>query len=130
MPMRALRGATVARANTVEAIRFATRELLLTLVEANALELDDIVSLIFSVTPDLTATPPARVARELGWVDTAMMCVAEMSTDQDVPRCIRVLMHWNTPKKVSELRHVYLHAAAQLRPDRALALTHLTPVEN
>ena len=119
MPIRGIRGATVAAANTVDAIRGATRELLLALTEANALDPADIGSVIFSTTSDLTAEPPARAARELGWTDTALMCLAEMETDGGLQRCIRVLIHWNTVKAMADVRHVYLHAAAQLRPDRA-----------
>ena len=119
MPVRGIRGATVAAANTPEAISSATRELLQALVSANALEAADIASVVFSTTPDLTAMPPARAARELGWTDTALMCLAEMDAANSLPRCIRVLIHWNTAKPITEVRHVYLHAAAQLRPDRA-----------
>jgi chorismate mutase len=119
MPVRGIRGATVAAANTTAAIRSATGELLLALVEANGLDLADVGSVIFSTTADLTAEPPARAARELGWTDTALMCLAEMEADHGLPRCIRVLIHWNTPKAMADVRHVYLHAAAQLRPDRA-----------
>ena len=119
MPVRGIRGATVAAANTPEAISEATRELLLALAAANALEPVDIASVIFSMTPDLTAAPPARAARALGWTDTALMCVAEMDAADGLPRCIRVLIHWNTDRPITEVRHVYLHAAAQLRPDRA-----------
>jgi chorismate mutase len=119
MPVRGIRGATVATANTAAAIRSATSELLLALVEANALDIADVGSVIFSTTADLTAEQPARAARELGWTDTALMCLAEMAADHSLPHCIRVLIHWNTPKAMADVRHVYLHAAAQLRPDRA-----------
>ncbi len=118
MPIRGIRGATVVAANTTDAIRSATRELLLALTEANALDPADIGSVIFSTTSDLTAEPPARAARELGWTDTALMCLAEMEADGCLPRCIRVLIHWNTTKAMADVRHVDLHAAAQLRPDR------------
>ena len=119
MPVRGIRGATVAAANTPEAIRSATRELLLALAAANTFDPADSASIIFSTTADLTSEPPARAARELGWTEAAMMCLAEMETQGGLPRCIRVLIHWNTDKLQSEVRHVYLHAAAQLRPDRA-----------
>jgi chorismate mutase len=119
MPVRGLRGATVVAADTAEAIRLATRELLLALVQFNALDPDDIASVIFSTTPDLTAEPPARAARELGWDDAAILCVTEMNAAEGLARCIRVLIHWNTKLRPDELHHVYLHAAAQLRPDRA-----------
>ncbi len=119
MPIRGIRGATVAAANTADAIRSATRELLLALSAANALDPADIGSVIFSTTADLTAEPPAHAARELGWTETALMCLAEMEADHGLSRCIRVLIHWNTSKAMAEVRHVYLYEAAQLRPDRA-----------
>lgn len=119
MPVRGIRGATVAQADTAEAIRSATRELLAEIVAANELDPADIASVIFTVTPDLTAAQPARAARELGWTDVALMCASEMVVPGGLPRCIRVLIHWNTAKAQHELRHCYLHAAAQLRPDRA-----------
>jgi chorismate mutase len=121
MPVRGLRGATVAAANTPEAIGAATRELLLALVAANGLEPADIASVLFTATPDLDADVPARAARALGWTDAALLCLAEMPTQGGLERCIRVLIHWNTSRPPAELRHVYQHAAAGLRPDRAAA---------
>ena len=120
MPIRGIRGATVALADTPEAIRAATREMLQALTAANQLGLADVASVIFSTTPDLTAEVPARAARELGWDETAIMCVAEMTTRGSLPRCIRVLVHWNTARRADEVQHVYLHAAGQLRPDRII----------
>jgi chorismate mutase len=119
MAIRGIRGATVTQTDTAEAIRTATRELLLELAAANRLAVDDIASVLFTVTPDLTAEAPARAARELGWEAVAMMCMAEMNAAGGLPRCIRVLVHWNTDRRPDQIRHVYLHAAAQLRPDRA-----------
>lgn len=119
MHLCGIRGATIASADTPEAIRGATRELLLALTEANDLDPDDFASVIFTVTPDLTAEAPARAARDLGWEEAAMLCVSEMPVPGGLERCIRVLIHWNTEKWPDEVRHVYLHAAVQLRPDRA-----------
>ena len=124
MAIRGIRGATVAAANTPADIRAATRELLEALAAANDLQTDDLASVIFSSTPDLTAEVPARAARELGWVETGIMCLAEMEADGGLPRCIRVLIHWNTERRPDQIRHVYLHAAAALRPDRA---NHVSP---
>lgn len=124
MPVRGIRGATVVAMDTPEAIRAATRELLLALTEANQLRPADVASVIFTVTPDLSAEAPARAARELGWDDTALMCVAEMAVPGSLPRCIRVLIHWNTERWPDEVAHVYLHAAQRLRPDRALRGNH------
>ena len=120
MPVRGIRGATVADADTAEAIRTASRELLLALIDANGLAPDDVASMIFTLTPDLTAEAPARAAREMGWQDAALMCMAEMNAAGGLERCIRVLIHWNTDKRPDQIRHVYLHAAGQLRPDRAV----------
>lgn len=118
MPTRGIRGATVATANTAEAIRSATQELLQELVAENNLDPDDLASVIFTTTPDLTAEAPARAARELGWTEAALLCVGEMETVDGLRRCIRVLIHWNTDKSPSEVRHVYLRDAVRLRPDR------------
>jgi chorismate mutase len=119
MPIRGIRGATVAAADTAKDIRAATRELLLGLIEANGLHPEDVASVFFSVTPDLSAEAPARAARELGWDEAAMLCLAEMPVPGMPERCIRVLIHWNTELRPNQVHHVYLHAAAQLRPDRA-----------
>ncbi len=118
MAVRGVRGATVAEANTREAILAAARELLEALVSANGIDLADVASVTFTATPDLDAAYPALAARELGWRDTALMCLQEMSVPGSLTRCLRVLIHWNTEKRPGEIRHIYLHAAAQLRPDR------------
>lgn len=116
---RGIRGATTCEANTPEAILQATRELLLLLIEANDLDSEDIGSAIFSTTPDLNAEFPALAARALGWHDVALICTHEMSVAKGLPRCIRVLIHWNTPKSQSEIKHVYIKEARSLRPERS-----------
>ncbi len=120
MPIRGLRGATVAAANTSEAIHAATRELLLAIADANTLDPAEVASMIFTASPDLNADYPALAARQLGWEDTAMLCAQEIAVPGGMARCIRVLIHWNTDKRPDEVRHVYLHAAVQLRPDRVV----------
>jgi len=117
MPCRGVRGATTADANTPEAILSATRELLQALVTANDLEPSDLASAIFTTTPDLNAAFPARAARDLGWTDVPLLCTHEMNVPGALPRCIRVLLHWNTDKAPSEVVHVYLRGATLLRPD-------------
>ena len=119
MAVRGLRGATVASANTPEAIYAATRELLEALIAANTMDPLDIASVFFTTTPDLTATYPALAARQLGWTDIALLCGHEMAVPGGLPLCIRVLIHWNTERRPHELRHVYLREAVRLRPDRA-----------
>ncbi len=115
---RGVRGATTVEANEREAILEATRELLGQMVADNEIEVEDVASVIFSTTPDLDAEFPALAARQMGWHDTALFCTHEMAVPGALPRCIRVLLHWNTPKSLTDIRHPYLRDAANLRPDR------------
>ena len=115
---RGIRGATTVEANTREAILEGTRELLLQLIEANDLRSEDVGSALFTTTPDLNAEFPALAARELGWHDVALMCGHEMSVPGALARCIRILIHWNTPKLQHEIIHVYTKGASNLRPER------------
>ena len=114
---RGIRGATTADDNTREAILEATRDLLERLTAANDLRQEDVASAIFSTTSDLNAEFPAVAARQLGWTDTALLNTHEMTVPGSLPRCIRVLIHWNTTKRNVDLRHVFLKEAAKLRPD-------------
>jgi chorismate mutase len=119
MPLRGVRGATTATTNTLPAILAATRELLEALVIANQLDPADIASVYFTMTADLNAAFPARAARELGWTDTALLDAQAPRVAGDLPRCIRVLIHWNTERTQKEITNVYLRDASGLRPDRA-----------
>jgi chorismate mutase len=114
---RGLRGATTVEKNDAEQMLEATTELLLSLIEANGLREEDVASVTFSSTPDLDAICPAVAARQLGWTRTALLCVQEMAVPGSLPRCIRVLIHWNTERSIDELAHVYLREARTLRPD-------------
>ena len=120
MPCRGVRGATTVDANTAEAILLATRELLEALVIANDLEHGDLASAIFTVTQDLNAAFPARAARDLGWTEVALLCSHEIDVPGGLAGCIRVLLHWNTERAASEVKHVYLRGAERLRPDLGL----------
>ncbi len=117
MNCRGIRGATGVRANDASSILAATRELLEQIVAANDLLVKDLVSVIFTATPDLDAAYPARAARELGWVNTPLLCAQEMVVVGSMPRCIRVLVLWNTDLSPEQIRHVYLGSARALRPD-------------
>jgi len=79
--------------------------------------IEDVASAFFTVTPDLTTAFPARAARELGWQHVALLDAQEIPVPGSLPRCVRVLIHWNTDKPQAEIRHVYLRGAASLRPD-------------
>jgi chorismate mutase len=122
---RGVRGATTADANTSEEILKATRQLLALIIRKNGVRKEDVTSATFSTSPDLNAEFPAMAARQLGWLDVAMMCTHEMDVANSLPLCIRVLIHWNTDKRADEIVHVYLKQAAILRPD----LSKLPPVD-
>jgi chorismate mutase len=120
MAVCGIRGATTASANTREAILDATRELLDAIVQANGVRAPEIASVFFTTTPDLDAAFPARAARDLGWTDAALLDAQAPAVDGDLPRCIRVLIHWNIERAAHEIKHVYLRDARKLRPDRAI----------
>jgi len=115
---RGVRGATTVAENSKEAILQATREMLYIIVRANEMHSQDVASAIFTTTTDVNATYPALAARQLGWYDVALMCGHEMQVPGGLPRCIRVLIHWNTARSAREIVHVYLREAKNLRPDR------------
>lgn len=118
---RGIRGATTVPENSAEAILEATRELLEHVIRENGLREQDVASVTFSATADLDAVYPAVAARQLGWNSTPLLCVQEMSVVGSLPRCIRILVHWNTNLPKEEIHHVYLHEAWTLRPDLAAA---------
>jgi chorismate mutase len=97
----------------------ATHRLLERIVADNELRPDDVASAIFTATTDLDATYPARAAREMGWTQVPLLCMQEMNVIDTLPRCIRVLIHWNTDRAPDEIHHVYLGKARALRPDLA-----------
>lgn len=115
---RGARGATTVEEDSREAILSATRELLTQMIEANGIQADEIASAIFTTTPDLTSEYPALAARQLGWHDVALLCTHEINVPHGLKHCIRVLVHWNTEKVASEIRHIYIKGAVSLRPDR------------
>lgn len=118
MPVRGIRGATVVEANLAEAIYSATQDLLLAILRANpTLQIEDIASVLFTATQDITAAYPAKSARDMGWDQIPLICAQEIAVPGSLPLCIRVLLLWNTDLPASAIRHVYLGAAASLRPD-------------
>ena len=117
MACRGIRGAINVEINDPGAIIAATRELLERIVTVNGLAVEDVASVIFTATPDLDAVCPARAAREMGWVNTPLLCEQEMIVAGGMPRCIRALVLWNTDLPAKQIRHVYLGKARALRPD-------------
>lgn len=120
MICRGVRGATTVEQNSPEAILRATRELLALMIRLNGIRSEDVASVIFTTTRDVTSQYPALAARQLGWMDVPLLCGHEMEVPNGLPRCIRVLLHWNTDSPQSEIQHVYLNEAKSLRPDKNL----------
>lgn len=117
MAVRGIRGAITCQSDA-ESVLQATAELLQTMLKENpTLQTVDIASAWFTVTGDLQFVHPARAAREMGWKDVPLMCATEIDVPGSLPRCIRVLLHWNTDLPQSAIKHIYLREAVQLRPD-------------
>lgn len=121
MPVRGIRGATTADANTVDAINEATEELLRELVRLNDLVPDDIACAFLTTTTDLDAEFPAHAARRLGWTQVALLCGHDMNVRQPNPRgiamCIRVLIMYNTDRPQTAMRFAYLRGAQAILVD-------------
>jgi chorismate mutase len=115
--VRGLRGASSCVANTADEITDVTQELLLEMLERNGVGHDDVVSVLFTTTPDLTATFPATAARGVGFGDVPLLCASEINVPGAKPLTVRVLMHAYTERARDELRHVYLRGAQTLRDD-------------
>jgi chorismate mutase len=121
MPVRGIRGATTAEANTEEAITDATEELLRELIRANDLDQSEIGFAYFTTTHDLTAEYPAFAARKLGWLDVPLLCGHDMDVrlpnPRGIPMCIRILLLYNTGKPQSAMRFAYLRGAQAIKAD-------------
>ena len=117
MLVRGIRGAITAESNTKKEIIEKTKELLITLKKANDFKIEDIVSVFFSVTPDLNVAFPAQSARELGWNRVPLFDMQEINVSGSLPGCIRVLIQINCQKSQTEIKHCYLRGAKILRKD-------------
>ena len=113
------------QANTRDEILTASRQLLALMIRRNGIESEDVASAIFSVTKDLNAEFPALAARQLGWFEVPLLCGYEIDVPTGLPRCIRILLYWNTEKAQKEIVHIYIRDAKNLRPD----LSRLPPVD-
>lgn len=117
MPVRAVRGATQVDANDRDQLLAATAELVRAVLERNALDPDDLISVIFTATPDLTAEFPAYAARAMGITDVPFLCATEIDVPGAMPRVVRLLAHVDSERSRDDIRHVYLRGAAALRTD-------------
>ena len=127
--MRGIRGATTAASNDAEAIVDATAELLQQLVTLNELDPDEVAFAYFTTTRDLDAEFPALAARRMGWLDVPLLCGHDMEVRQPnprgVPRCVRILLLYNTERPQREMRHAYLRGAVAIRQDLDLMRVRL-----
>ncbi len=121
MPIRGIRGATTVEDDQPASVLEATRDLITAILDANpTLQISDLASVFFSLTDDLCSVYPAQAARQIGWNNVPMLCMQEIPVPGSLPRCIRVLLHWNSELPQDSIQHVYLGAAASLRPDLAV----------
>ena len=114
--LKAIRGATSVSHDAPDQIVAATIELVQQVLERNGLTGDDLVSMIFTSTHDLTSEFPAVAARQLGLSSVPLLCSQEIPVPGSLDRCIRVLVHTYAPSE-QPIRHVYLHEARRLRLD-------------
>ena len=119
MPVRAIRGAVQVDADEREAILEGTTDLVSEVMSRNDLTPDDVISVLFTMTPDLTAEFPALAARKIGFGEVPLMCATEIPVPGALPRVVRLMMHVETGRPRHEIMHVYLRGAAALRLDIA-----------
>lgn len=119
MAVRAVRGAVQLDRDDAEHMHERVSELLSAILERNSFQVDDLISVIFTATPDLHSDFPAVAARKLGITDVPLVCAQELDIAGAMPRVVRILAHVETVAAKSEIAHVYLGAAAALRKDIA-----------
>ncbi|HSY15874.1 MAG TPA: chorismate mutase [Jatrophihabitantaceae bacterium] len=117
MAVRAVRGAIQIDSDDRESILAGTSELVTEVLRRNELGTDDLISVLFTATPDLTAEFPAYAARVLGLSDVPLLCACEIPVPGAMPRVLRLMAHAETTRPRAEIRHVYLRGAIQLRTD-------------
>lgn len=117
MAVRAVRGATQIEQDDRQELLDATTELLVAVLERNELVPDDLISVVFTATPDLRSEFPAYAARQMGITDVPLLCASEIDVPGALPRVLRLLAHVETDRPRSQVRHVYLRGAAALRTD-------------
>ena len=113
----ALRGAITLEADTKDEVSQKTQRLVKEMLARNEVNHDDLVSIIFTATDDVTSEFPAAAARALGLGDVPLLCARELGIASGMPLCVRVLMHLYSDRRRDELHHVYLEGARTLRDD-------------
>jgi chorismate mutase len=122
--VRAVRGATQLDEDTREHMLDRVAELVSDVMAANDLDVDDFISIIFTATSDLVSEFPAYAARQLGFSDVPLVCARELEIEGSMPRVVRLMAHVETDLPRSDVTHVYLHGAANLRRDLSRTTSH------
>ncbi|HEY0689756.1 MAG TPA: chorismate mutase [Kribbella sp.] len=117
MAVRAIRGATQLEVDEREHLLERSAELVRAVLEVNDLSSDDLISIVFTVTPDLHSEFPAVAGRQIGLTDVPLMCAQEIDVPHALPRVVRMMVHADSPRSREMIQHVYLHGAVSLRPD-------------
>ena len=117
MAVRAVRGATQVEVDEREQVLAASRELVGEVLTRNGLAPEDVVSVVFTATRDISSVAPAMAARQLGLHDAALICAQEMWVEGSMPRVVRLLAHVESDLPRAEVRNVYLHGTEVLRAD-------------
>ena len=116
---RGIRGATQIDTDNPEQIVDSVSELLTQMLAVNHIEVEDLISIIFTSTPDLTSEFPAVAARKIGLGNVPLLCSVEINVPNSLPRVVRVLIHAHLDRQLTEVKHVYLKGASVLRKDLA-----------
>ena len=119
MRVRGIRGATQIDADSPEQIVDSVSELLTQMLAVNQIEVEDLISVIFTSTPDLTSEFPAVAARKIGLGNVPLLCSVEINVPNSLPKVVRVLIHAHLDRQLIEVKHVYLKGASVLRKDLA-----------
>jgi chorismate mutase len=119
MAVRAIRGAIQLDIDEPQHLLKSTAELVSKVLHANDIDSSQLISILFTATPDITSEFPALAARELGLGDVPLMCFVEMNVAKAMPRVIRIMVHAEIDKPRSEIQHIYLRGATALRQDLA-----------
>ncbi|MCL4433398.1 MAG: chorismate mutase [Actinobacteria bacterium] len=115
--VRAIRGATTVDEDTREQVTKHTQELLAAILEANDLEIGDLISVLFTATSDITSMFPATAGRSMGLSGVPLLCARELDIEGSLPLCIRVMIHVYTSRAMMDIKHIYLEGATVLRED-------------
>lgn len=119
MHVRAFRGATQLQSDDAAEMEEAVCELLVDLFEANHIEREDLISILFTSTPDLVCEFPAKTARSLELGTVPLICSVEVDVAGALERTIRVMIHAHSDLTLGQARHIYRRGAEVLRRDIA-----------